>query len=251
MGNPRLDLGATPELDGAREHLIVRSPVWLDAREVSVADFRASGLAVSLSPGGPSDNPHEAGTGIEHCTYTSAAGPNDSHPVNCISWSLAKKFCESRDGRLPTEAELEAAGSALGRSAYVWGADAPECGDAVFDRADPTDACATDGTGPLPSGSGVRDRLALPTGEVVDLAGNVREWALDRWNREDEPCWSAPILEDPRCEMPSVVDGDARATRGGHFDDVPALLQASVRSWLANEEQAVSALIGVRCARDD
>lgn len=245
MGNPRLDLAANPEIDGALEHLVVLSPFWLDAEEVSVQRFRESELAISLVPGGPSDNPHEAGTGIASCTYTSGSGPNDALPVNCISWSLANAYCEKLGRRLPTEAELEYAGSALGRSAYVWGAEAPKCGDAVFD-------CSGAQSGPAAPGSGARDRLRVSAGEpeIVDLAGNVRELTIDFWNRQDEPCWSARVLHDPRCETPSPGDGLARSTRGGHFDDLPALLQASVRSWLANETQAVSALIGFRCAEN-
>jgi formylglycine-generating enzyme len=249
MGNPRLDLGSSPELDGAAEHLIVLSPFWLDASELTVADFRASGLAI---PGlaGSSDNPHEAGGKIAHCTYTSAPGKNEQHPVNCVSWHLAAAYCESVGKRLPTEAELEYVSSALGHFPYVWGTDEPACGDAVFERGQATDACGKSGTGPLGTGSAARDRLAIGAGEAVDLAGNVREWTLDLWNREQEPCWAEPLLENPRCESPSPSDGSARSTRGADFDSPGVLLQASVRTWLANETYAVSALIGFRCARD-
>jgi formylglycine-generating enzyme len=249
MGNPRLDLGAIPELDGAAEHLVVLSPFWLDAAELSVARFRASGLAIPALDG-TSDNPHEAGGKIPHCTYTSAASENDEHPVNCVSWHQAAAFCESAGKRLPTEAELEYVGSALGHFPYVWGTDPPACGDAVFERGQPSDACGQTGTGPMTAGSASRDRLALGSSDLVDLAGNVREWTLDLWNRDHEPCWTEPLLENPSCQSPSPSNGPARSTRGGDFDSPGVLLQASVRAWLANETHAVSALIGFRCARD-
>ena len=248
LGNPRLDLTGYPEIDGSLERLAQVPPFLLDRSEVTVEQFRASGLSISLYPGALSDNPREKGTGIVGCTYTTDSSETDGLPVNCISWSLAQKYCESLGRRLPTEAEFERAASALGESAFVWGEDLPHCEDAVFARL-PSEPCGTLGTGPLPPGSGARDRLETATGTVVDLAGNLSEWSLDLWNREDEACWQPPLLMAPVCETPSAQDGPARPFRGGHFDSVGPLLQASARSWVANEEFAVDRHIGFRCAR--
>jgi formylglycine-generating enzyme required for sulfatase activity len=242
MGDPRLDLSATFDMGGSLERLVVLSPYFLDREEVDVASFRASGLAIP--PAGPSDDPHEAGGSIEHCTYTSAPGAFEEHPVNCLSWNRARLFCEQAGKVLPTEAQLENAMSAFGQSPFVWGTDAPRCEDAVFER---EGECAHLGAGPAPSGSGARDRLALTGGEAVDLAGNVIEWAADSWNRDEEPCWGTGVFFDPRCDAPSPIDGPARSLRGNDWQR--DMMAAAVRTRLADEMFAVSARVGFRCAR--
>jgi formylglycine-generating enzyme required for sulfatase activity len=246
MGDPQLDLSAAFDLDGELERLVVLSPFYLDRTEVTVASFRASGLAQPLVPGGPSDDPHEAGGSIASCSYTSEPGAFDGLPVNCLSWNRARLYCESLGKRLPTEAELELAMSALGRSPFVWGHEPPRCDDAVFER---DDDCIALGPGPEAPGSGVRDRLALQGGEALDLAGNLSEWAADRWNRQDEACWGTGLFVDPLCDLPSAIDGDARSLRGGDWEATTVTLRAGVRSRLHNETQAVSARLGFRCAR--
>src|SRR5204863_9318693 len=73
----------------------------------------------------------------------------------------------------------------------------------------------------------LRDWLVLPTGTLFDLAGNLAEWALDRYSRQDEPCWNHPgVFVDPVCDT-AGVDGDLRATRGGSWgSDATGLLAA-------------------------
>jgi formylglycine-generating enzyme required for sulfatase activity len=96
-----------------------------------------------------------------------------------------------------------------------------------------------------------RDRLELEGGVIYDLVGNATEWALDTWNRQDEPCWmrSGPLV-DPVCTEPSPSQGDVRVFRTG--------------SWLVGARQAAAAYraplignissgqgidLGFRCAR--
>lgn len=245
MGDPRLDLSAVEDIDGALERLVVLSPFLLDRTEVTVAAFRGSGLAYPLVPGGPSDNPHEADTGIEGCTYTSAPGENDGRPTSCVSWDLASQYCASVGKVLPTEAQLEMAESNGGLSTFPWGEDAPRCEDAVFAR---EDECASLGGGAAVVGSGARDRVRFGEGEAVDLAGNVSEWARDAWNREDEPCWGTGLFVDPVCEAWSLVDPMGRTIRGGHYEALELDLRAAVRTRVFNDMLAVSGLVGFRCA---
>jgi formylglycine-generating enzyme len=249
MGDPTIDTGDSGEYDGRLERLVLLAPFLADRHEVTVAEFRASGLAEVLVPGGPSDNPHEANTGIASCTYTSEPGSMEEHPVNCISWSLAAEYCAAIDRRLPTEAELEYLISARGRFAFPWGNQAPDCEGAVYGRETDGDECASLGIGTLPVGSATLDRSAFATGELVDLAGNVREWADDRWQRETEACWGTGLFQNPRCTEASPADGDARVVRGGGFESPSPLLRSALRTRIANESLAVSAAVGFRCVR--
>ncbi|HHH27414.1 MAG TPA: hypothetical protein ENK57_03560, partial [Polyangiaceae bacterium] len=141
MGDPRLDFSAAFDLDGSLERLVIIDPFYLQRTEVPVGAFRQSGLAESLVPGGPSDNPHTPTASFPQCTYTDEPGPFEDHPTVCLSWSKAQAYCESIGRRLPTEAELEYAGTALGTSTYVWGEDMPRCEDAVFARETDTSPC--------------------------------------------------------------------------------------------------------------
>ena len=246
MGDPTLDTTDSNEYDGRLERLVVLSPFFVDRTEVTVSKFRASGLAISLIAGSPSDNPHVPDASFPYCRYTDEPGEFESHAVNCISWHLAAKYCESLGRTLATEAQLEYLMSRLGRGPYAWGTDSPACEDAVFGR-EVGGSCEALGVGPVEVGSGFRDRLALDGVQVVDLTGGVTEWAADAWNRESEGCWGTGVFVNPRCDTPSGLDAPARVMRGGGWYSSASLLRAALRARTANETQAVSAAIGLRC----
>lgn len=241
MGDPRLDLSSVDDTEGERERLVVLSTFVVDAAEVTVGDIRASGVA--RLQGGVSADPSEV---IADCTYSAEPAAREDLPVNCVTWFTANNHCLAVGGLLPTEAQLGYLLSARGRSRFVWGDAAPTCADAVFAA---EDQCAgVWPRGPSPAGSAPGDRLALPSGEAVDLAGNLAEWARDRWQRDDEPCWTASLLVDPVCETPSRIDPDARSFRGSAWqEDAELNLQAAARRRLADEMFAVSSTLGLRC----
>lgn len=254
MGNPAMSTSQLTEpVD--RQRLVVVSPFYLDKTEVTVARFRASGLAVENDP---VISPNTGGDDLnDWCTYTDAPGALEDHPVNCISWRRAEAYCESLGKQLPTEASYEYVASALRSADYNWGADDPSCSDAVFGRAGYGALASASAPckpqvgigGPLPSGSGARDALTLATGTVVDLAGNVREHAVDLWNMQDEACWTFTVGQDPICEQPSAEPrrGTARAVRGGSWLDLRRRLMAASRDLLGETE--TDAATGFRCAR--
>lgn len=249
IGDPRIDLSGAPEHQGGNERLVVLSPFFLDRTEVTVGAFRASLLAEKTSAGNVF-NPQPV-SAASHCTYRELPGDWDFLPVNCLTWRLARDYCQALGKRLPTEAELAYAASALGTSSYVWGEALPACEQVVFGRGTGDGPCATLGLGPSAVGAASGDRLSLPSGILVDLAGNVMEFASDFWQLDAEPCWSgAGVLWNPSCDKPSTQDIVGRAVRGGNFSDPPLFLRAALRSRIEGESKAVSDRIGFRCARD-
>lgn len=241
MGDPRLDLSSVDDTGGERERLVVMSTFVVDATEVTVGAIRASGVA--RLQGGVSADPSEV---LDDCVYSADPGDREAVPVNCVTWFTANNHCQAVGGQLPSEAQLEYLLSNRGRSRYVWGEAEPTCVDAVFAAEDQcTDVWPR---GPSPAGSAPRDRLVLAGGEIVDLAGNLAEWARDRWQRDEEACWVPSLLSDPTCETPSNIDPDARSFRGGAWgEDGPLNMRAATRRRLANEMFAVSSTLGLRC----
>lgn len=113
----------------------------------------------------------------------------DRHPINCVTFQHAHEYCVAAGGRLPSEAEWEAAAHGSAGRAYPWGDAAPDatrlnaCGaeckawygelglDSLFEGVmyDGDDGFA--GTAPVGSyAPGV-----TPDG-IYDLFGNVAEW---------------------------------------------------------------------------
>jgi formylglycine-generating enzyme required for sulfatase activity len=258
MGNPAAKSVLTGN-DGASMRLVVLSPFFLKKTETTVGEYRASGLPVYGAWSGST-----AGTGTQDwCTYTAApracdgGGPCDTSPTNCVLPSQARTFCQKRGGDLPTEAQYEYAAGGLKGRAFVWGEDQPTCPDAVYAQGgngflvDALTACPRPSQhgGPLPPGTGMRDRLPFGDGgEVLDLAGNLGEWARDTWNEQTEGCWAAPgIYTDPVCTKPSAIDVGWLPWRGGDWLTLEPLYAAS-RAIAYPGEGSIQ--IGFRCVRD-
>jgi formylglycine-generating enzyme len=267
MGSPLAD--DEPELDASLQRLVVLSPFWLDAREATVASFRAAAVplgGVVFWSGDSLGDEYE-----DFCTYPLAPDPaREPLPLSCVNWESARAYCATRGADLPTEAQLEYVLGGIESLPHVWGFDLPRCSDAIWSRAqeDLPDFsgfhCAQDlapgdigGPQALPEGAvasmlgppRLRDWLVLDTGTLFDLAGNLSEWARDRHNRQDEPCWTptgANLFFDPLCDTLGV-DGDLRALRGGSWGDDASGLRAARR----RAEDPAPAALGatVRCAR--
>jgi formylglycine-generating enzyme required for sulfatase activity len=236
------------------QRLVVLSPYYLGANEVTVTDFRKSGLPVTRWPGMSGVNVDDA------CRFTASPGDFDDFPVNCVEQPVARQYCTSIGADLPTEAQYEYAAGALRSAPYVWGSDPPTCEGVVMCQRSVISAIPGDGTckqlgaigGPLKVGSGKLDRLDLPTGTVVDLIGNVSEFARDQWNRFTESCWSRPgVYVDPVCTTPGTLDpAPAFSLRGGEWELAPN--RASGRFFRTGGPPPSafrSPLTGFRCAR--
>jgi formylglycine-generating enzyme required for sulfatase activity len=239
MGSPRLDVLDAREADGRDERVVLVSPFFMDRAEVTVAELRAAKVARVL------DDPFEGDQGRPECLYRAAPSENDGLPVNCLSWQRADAYCKKVGKRLPTEAEYERVAGALVSRAYVWGDGLPACDEAVH----AADAPCLAPRGPRPAGSGSRDRLVLSGRTIVDLAGNLREFTQDKFQRGNEACWGPGLFVDPVCEAGPTEELVPRTVRGGSYRDEATLLRSAQRSFVENERFAVSELIGFRCAR--
>ncbi len=166
-------------------------------------------------------------------TWTNAPGPNEQRPINCVSWPQAYAFCIWDRAFLPSE--TEAAYAEQGgdeQRVYPWSnpptSKANDCtyanGAGCVMGASNTNAVGTES----PKGDG--------RWQQADLAGNLREWALDVYVAGyTNPCVDCVVLSG----------GTDHATHGsGYFND-PAGSTAGFRGSAPGRDIAV----GVRCAR--
>jgi len=239
------------------QRLAVVSPFYLDSKEVTVAEFRRSGLA-QVGSSGVSVDPQEYVQGgnltYEYCDYSvnSKGASADALAVDCVSWTLARKYCQSLGKDLPTRLQTEYVAGALSSQVYPWGIDEPSCLDAVYGRSTSDDGtnssvCRMADTplSPAPPGSGLRDRVALAGGTIYDVGCNLGEWAVDYGNTY-QPCTTANLLDDFVCN-------DAKSTGGNHMFKTGAWWEAPwtcrAAAWGSDLPTAQGNGVGFRCAR--
>jgi len=171
-------------------------------------------------------------------TWTDAAGPNESLPINCIDWYDAYAFCIWDGGFLPSEAEwgYAAAGGDQQR-AYPWGATDP-AGSSHYlisgcNYPPGSTAC-----------SGVTNLAPIGTATMgagrwgqLDLAGELSEWTLD---------WYAPYA-NPCADCANLTDFSYRVLRGGSFGTDTDNIFPAARN--GDVPPARNAFYGARCAR--
>jgi formylglycine-generating enzyme len=241
------------------ERLVALSPFYIDVREVTVGEVRASGLAfldaVALKAD-PYLYSSDATRSTHYCTYTQKAADKEDLPVNCVTRDLAARFCEKKGGTLVSEAQFEFVAGARRNASFPWGEGNATCTDAVFSRSNEADTpsdfrrCVSVGVGVAKGGSGRLDRLLMPDGnEVVDLAGNLTEWLVDSYQTYTEPCFADNPVVDFVCTQPSVLAPDRVAVRSSAWADPGgAYLRATVKQS-ASKTAPQNPRIGFRCAR--
>jgi formylglycine-generating enzyme required for sulfatase activity len=158
---------------------------------------------------------------VTQAQYEAIQGENpsqfkgDKRPVDSVTWREATEFCRrlsEKEGityRLPTEAEWEYACRAGTATAYYWG-NIEELADTFAWYKDNSD----NQTHP------VGQKRANAWG-LYDMAGNVEEWAYDRFC-----AFTRRAQTDPRGP---VLGRNSRPLRGGSFFYTPDYLRSSVR----------------------
>jgi formylglycine-generating enzyme required for sulfatase activity len=171
------------------------------------------------------------------------------HPINCVDWDMAAKYCKEQGERLPTEAEWEFAARGPDGRRYPWGDDEPSsahlnaCGKecALWGQKNGVDEKAMynvdDGfadTAPVGSFPKGASRYGLQ-----DVVGNVWEWVADYYAR-----YSSDEARNPT----GASSGDERVIRGGAWNaSYPAWVRPTFRYKDAPTMRSYG--IGFRCAR--
>jgi formylglycine-generating enzyme required for sulfatase activity len=233
------------------QHKVLLDAFWIDALEVTVAQYRECVDAGSCMP------PYDYAASGGFCNY---GGPvHDNHPVTCIKIAEAQAYCGWKGKRLPSEAEWEKAarggcegwgeGCQAATPLYPWGNDLPTCDRAMFTPLTGP-SCAQEGTGPFGTlgAVGGREAGASPYG-VQDMAGGVWEWTQDTF--------SATYYANSPEKNPLNTSTDGQqeeglagfSVRGGGFSDQEISIRASARNFQPVHDGID--YLGFRCARGE
>lgn len=241
-------------------HSVSLGPYCLDELEVTVARYKAcsdKGSCLRASK----ENQWAGITELESKIYDPLCNMNDpkgraTHPINCLSWEQASKFCALIGGRLPTEAEWEFAARASDGRVYPWGDEPPnatllnacgkECVTWMKSHPDPNQPAIAmyDDDDGFPATAPVG---SFPKGKsewgIHDLVGNVWEWVADYYGDYD-PASAGTTTMNPQGPM----SGADRVIRGGAWN---ASSPTWVRpAWRHRANPNVhSHGIGFRCAK--
>jgi formylglycine-generating enzyme required for sulfatase activity/tRNA A-37 threonylcarbamoyl transferase component Bud32 len=192
-------------------HAVTVAPFGVETREVTVGEYAAF-----------------VATGQVPAPWSRQ--PDSLLPVTGVTFGEAMNYCgwkHAPDGRLPTEAEWEAAARGMAGRRYPWGME--------WDPAAANTESARR-AGPAPVGSYPRGRT--PEG-VHDLIGNVWEWTMT----QIAPYPGGPAISNLAANAGSYV------IRGGAFDTPDSTASPVTRGYLP-PASARSGLdkTGFRCA---
>jgi formylglycine-generating enzyme required for sulfatase activity len=181
------------------------------------------------------------------CTISDPA--RGKHPVNCVDWQMADRFCKAEGKRLPTEAEWEFAARGSDGRKYPWGDSPPspkllnacgkECVGWGRKHAQQLDGMYADDDG-FPTTAPVGSfPLGASRWGVEDVVGNVWEWTSDFYGP-----YAEADVENPT----GPQSGATRVIRGGAWNGSQAdWVKPTFRFHNAPETRSHG--IGFRCAK--
>ena len=217
--------------DFAPVHMVYLDAFWIDQTEVTTAMY-----AQCVATGECNAPRYTNRSTNQNTTYYGNLDYAD-YPVIYVSWYDAQDYCDWAGRRLPTEAEWEkAARGGLKGKRYPWGNEWPECNfwvkyGANFDDDDNCDETDTRAVGSYHANGY----------ELVDMAGNVREWVADRYAFEYYGV-------SPENNPLGPTSGGYRVLRGGSWNRPNSQISLYYREQ--NDPTSIGGDIGFRCAMD-
>jgi formylglycine-generating enzyme required for sulfatase activity/serine/threonine protein kinase len=234
-------------------HQVRLTRYCMDKFEVTVAEYKACSDSGQCKRA-PVNNEWEGISEKERKAFDPLCNIRDpedhaKHPINCVDFEMAAKFCQEQGKRLPTEAEWEFAARGPDGRKYPWGDETPglghmnacgkECvawgkkaGIEVKPMYDEDDGyAATAPVGSFPRGA---SRYGLE-----DVVGNVWEWVSDFY---------APYTKDEQTDPKGPDTGTDKVIRGGAWNaSFPAWVRPTFRYHDVAAKRSYG--IGFRCAK--
>jgi|GEM_PF-1657119 len=158
-------------------------------------------------------------------------GMTEDMPVVGVDWYMASDYCRWFGGRLPTEAEWEAAARGIGENLYPWGSTPADCTNTAMS------GC---GKEPYPFQVGSFPAGNTPLGGL-DFAGNAWEWVND-WYDANYYKYIADL------NPVGPWTGTYKVIRGGGWNSTAGELRNANRAGV--DPAAAFNDVGFRCVLD-
>ncbi|MEK9628883.1 MAG: SUMF1/EgtB/PvdO family nonheme iron enzyme [Nitrospinota bacterium] len=218
--------------DEGPEHRVFLDSFYIDKFEVSAKEFSDFLNTNNNRKGYYLDN--KFGTLIYDGKFSPRPGL-ENFPINNVSWQAAKKYCEWKGRRLPSEAEWEKAARGTNANLYPWGNHPPSPDLARYHQTW-SDEIKHKVLVPVDALEGGKSEYGL-----YNMSGNVKEWVDDWYDRE----YYREIDEYANPKGP--IGGEFKVVRGGSWRDLKGFIYSSFR----NNGNPGSRMddYGFRCAR--
>jgi eukaryotic-like serine/threonine-protein kinase len=214
-------------------------PVYLDAFWMDQTEVTNAMYAICVDEGLCSP-PTDVKSNSRDVYYGNPAFAN--YPVIFVDREAAETYCAWAGRRLPTEAEWEKAARGDGGPIYPWGdflgSDLANYCDqnCTYNWRDPTINDGQREVGPV----GAYPAGASPYG-ILDMAGNVYEWVVDRYAAD---YYGRGFDSNPA----GPTAGSEAMLRGGSWYDIDRFIRSANR--LSIRPTTTADNIGIRCAQD-